>query len=90
MNQQITISQIATLLNQFKDELKRELKDDFASKKDLKIIKKELFELKDIIIEIRKELDTEHEVRAFRIGENTKRIDTIENEVRFLKSEIST
>ncbi len=59
---------------------------DFATKADIEEARQERMELKDMLVGIRNELDTEHEVRAYRIEENSKRIGNHEERIGYLES----
>lgn len=76
------IQKINELLTFQTNELRKEMYNNLASKQDL-------LELKDELVAIRRELDTEHEIRRGRIESNTKRIDHLYQEVGSIKEKLA-
>lgn len=82
--QQITLTKITDLLNNFKNEIKEEigrLKQELATKEEVN-------EVKDIVIGIRKELDTEHELRYRRLEMVAEQADKNTEDIVVIKQHL--
>lgn len=66
-----SFAHLFSLICDFRDELNKKIDKTFG------ILQKDIQQLKDCYIEIRKELDTEHVIRAAQIEENRKDIQLI-------------
>lgn len=63
-------------------------KDEFYKEIEKLATRDEFMELKDMVLGIRNELDTEHEVRRKHIEENTKRSKRNEFEIKMMKNQL--
>jgi hypothetical protein len=80
----LTLKDLTKIRSAIKEEVKDVLKD-YVNIRAFNELKKTVYNIEDIVLGIRNELDTEHEIRLFQIDNNTKQLEDHEVRIQTLE-----